>query len=164
MSKKVYETEAEIIIKIIDIAIESFTNNPPKGFIERDVKQFIDVYLDYKNKTINPLPEFKNIRTLNYISNVVLTYFQEVNDFTVEYFWEKVDSNNLPIKRINPLEKILKRGKIRNHVEYDTVIDLFPSLLEGKTITNDDINKINNMIFAFENKRKGGSSSEVTIK
>ncbi len=137
MSKKVYEAEAELVVKIIDIAIESFNSVPPKDFNERDVKQFVDVYLDYKNDTINPLPEFKNTTSLNYIKNDILTYFQEAHGATVEYFWKKVYDNNLPIKRINPFEKIIKRGKIKNHMEYDTVIDLFPSLLENKTISDE---------------------------
>jgi hypothetical protein len=152
MSKKVYEAEAELIIKIIDIAIESFTNIPPKDFKERDIKQVVDVYLDNKNEIINS--KFKKIGSLNFIKNGVLIYFQEANDSTVDYFWEKVNSNNLPIKRINPLAKIIKRGKIRNHIEFDTVIDLFPALLESKSISDEEINKINNMIFEFENKVK----------
>lgn len=152
MSKNKYETEVDIITKIIDIAIESFTKIPPKDFKEKDIKQSVDVFLDYKNNIINPLPEFKNIRTLNYIQYVVLTYFQEANDSTVDYFWEKVKKNNLPIKRINPLAKIIKRGKIRNHIEYETVIDFFPSLLENNSITDVEINSINNMIREFENK------------
>ncbi len=154
MSKKVYETEAELVVKIIDIAIESFVNAPPSDYNPKDIKQSVDVFLDYKNEIINPLPEFKNIRTLNYVQYVVLTYFQEANDSAVDYFWEKVNSNNLPIKRINPLEKIIKRGKIKNHIEYDTVIDLFPTLMENKTISDEEIKKINNMILAFENKVK----------
>lgn len=156
MSKKNYETEAELIIKIIDIAIESFTNTPPKDFKERDIKQVVDVYLDNKSEILNS--KFKKIGSLNFIKNGVLIYFQEANDSTVEYFWEKVYANNLPIKRINPFEKIIKRGKIRNHIEYDTVIDLFPSLLENKTISDEEIKKINNMILAFENKNKGDNS------
>jgi len=153
MNKKVYEIEVELIIKTIDIAIESFTNIPPKDFKERDVKQIIDVYLDYKNKTINPMPEFKNTRSLRYIKNDILIYFQETNNSTVEYFWEKIYSNKLAIERINQLEKIIKKGKIRNHLEYDIVIDLLPPLLESKTINDEVIKIINNMIFAFEKKK-----------
>jgi hypothetical protein len=152
MSKNVYEIEAEQVIKIIDLAIESFSSAPPKDFDEDNIKHVIDVYLEYKRDTIYPLPQFKNTASLNYIKKDVLTYFQEASDSTVDYFWEKVKSNNLPIKRINSLAKIIKRGKIKNHIEYDTVIDLFPSLLESKSISDEEINKINNMISEFENK------------
>lgn len=152
MSKNKYETEVDLIIKIIDIAIESFTKIPPKDFKEKDIKQVVDVHLEYKQDTIYPLPQFKNVTSLNQIKHDVLTYFQEANDSTVDYFWEKVKINNLPIKRINPLAKIIKRGKIRNHIEYETVIDLFPSLLENNSITDVEINSINNMIREFENK------------
>lgn len=151
MSKN-YNTEAELLIRIIDIAINCFKNNPPEGFDANHIKHSVNVYLDYKNKVINPLPQFHNLTSLKYIKNDILIFFQEGSGKTVDVFWKEIAKNKIAINRVNRFEKILKRGKIKNHIEYDTVIDLYNSYVETHTITDDQITKINEMILNFEKK------------
>ena len=64
MSKTNYNAQAEVLIKIIDIAIECFKNYPPEEFEESHIKRCIDVLTNDKNKVINPEPRFKNFQSL----------------------------------------------------------------------------------------------------
>jgi hypothetical protein len=150
MSKIDYDSQAELTIKVIDIAIKCFTNYPPKEFEESHIKQFVNTYMDFKNKVINPEPRFKNTKSIEQIKNDVLIYFQEGTGDAVNSFWHEVNTQKLEIKRTNNLEKILKRGKIKNQNEYDLIIDLYNSYQDSKIITEKDISKINTMILDFE--------------
>jgi hypothetical protein len=153
MNKLDYKIQAELLVKVIDIAIECFKNNPPVEFEESHINQFVNTYLDFKNKAINPEPRFNNIKSLNQIKNDVLIYFQEGTGNAVNAFWKKISLNNIDIKRTNKLEKILKRGKIKNQTEFDNVIDLYNSYIESNSISQEDILKINNLISEFEKSK-----------
>lgn len=150
MNKTDYNSQAELLINIIDIAIECFTKNPPKEFEKAHIKQFVDTYSKYRLKVIAPAPEFRNITSLRQIMNDVLIYFQEGTGQAVDNFWKKVKEEQLNIKRVNRFEKILKRGKIKNQMEYDTIIDLYNSYIETNMLSKPDIDKINDLISAFE--------------
>lgn len=150
MSKRDYNSQAELLVKVIDIAVVCFTKLPHEGWKENEIKQFINIYLDYRRKIENPDPRFKNLTSLNYIKNDILTYFQEGSGRTVNAFWEEINKQQLGIKRINKFERILKRGKIRNNIEYDTIIDLYNSYIENKILSNEEIDKINDLLSAFE--------------
>ncbi len=153
MSKTDYNSQAELITKIIDIAIKCFKNQPPKEFEENHIKQFINTYIHYKNKINNPEPGFKNKQSLAQAKYDVLIYFQEGTGDAVDSFWNEVNAQKLDIKRSNNFEKILKKGKIKNHIEYDQIIDLFGPCLQSGILSDEDINKINMMISNFESKK-----------
>lgn len=153
MSKTNYDAQAELIVKVIDIAIDCFTSNPPEEFEDSHVKQFINTYLDFKNMVVNPEPRFKNIKSLNQIKNDALIYFQEGKGNTVNAFWKEISVNKIEIKRTNQIEKILKRGKIKNQTEFDNVIDLYNSYIETNTLSQEETNKINSLISEFESSK-----------
>jgi len=151
--KKDYNSSAQQLVDIIDIALDCFQSFPPENFNITHVNQFVKTYIDYKEKVINPEPKFRNIKSLNYLVNDTLIYFQESTGRTVEEFWKKIQSNQIDIKRENKFEKILKRGKIKNNIEYDTIIDLYNHYLESKIPSKEEINRVNDMITQFENRR-----------
>lgn len=151
--KKDYNSSAQQLVDIIDIAIHCFQNFPPENFTVTHVNQFVKTYIDNKEKVINPEPKFRNFKSLNYLVNDTLVYFQESTGRTVEEFWKKIQSNQIDIKRENKIEKILKRGKIKNNIEYDTIIDLYNHYLESNIPSKEEIDRVNDMITQFENRR-----------
>ncbi len=152
--KRDYVLEAEKVAKAIDIAVESFSKYPPISFSEAEVNQFIKVYREYKENALNPLPQFKNLTSLKYIVNDILTFFQESKGETVEVFWEKVNQENLGYKREDKLRKILDRRKIRGRLEYELAIDSIVAAEQGRRITKEEANLLGKLIGEFEFGKK----------
>ncbi|HRG38062.1 MAG TPA: hypothetical protein PK289_05990 [Bacteroidia bacterium] len=154
MNKKDYNLEAQQLVRIIDIAVDCFTKMPPEGFEEATIKHLINTYLGWKDDALNPEPKFKNLKSLSYVKKNVMTYFQEGEGDEVELFWKEIQANKIDIKRtsvIKKIKKILKRGKIKNDLEYDDVIDLYNSYIES--LTEEEGNKLNDLISDFEKKK-----------
>jgi hypothetical protein len=86
MTDNKYLKSVENLSKAIDIAINVLQEIPPKGFDSSHVKQFVASYLDFKNNAENPEPQFRNLKSLSYVSNDVFTFFQEVSGDTVNAF------------------------------------------------------------------------------
>jgi hypothetical protein len=148
MNNPEYNTQAKEVAEIIDIAINSLKKNPPEDFSTAHIEHFINTYLDFKNQAINPEPRFKNIQSLTQLKNESLIYFQEGSGKAVDEFWKTITEKNIPLTRkANHLNKMLKRGKIKNKVEYDWLIDTYNS----HTLSQDEVGKINDMIAKFEN-------------
>ncbi|MFN5772741.1 hypothetical protein, partial [Flavobacterium sp.] len=80
------------------------------------------------------------------------TYFQEGSGVTVNQFWKKIESNNLPFKRENKLKKILSRNKIKNENEYQFIIDVFQPYVESGLLNQLEIDSLNEMIRRYEEK------------
>jgi len=154
MSKIDYNSQAKLLVNVINIAIECVNKNPPEGFEKEHIQQFVNTYLNYKNKAINPRPEFSNSKSLKQIMDDVLVYFQEGTGKAVQVFWKEINAKQLNVKRVNKFEKIIKRGKIKNRSEYDVVIDLYNSYIETNMLSKKDINEINGLISSFEKARR----------
>jgi hypothetical protein len=156
--KRDYILEAEKVARAIDIAIESFSKYPPIGFNDAHTNQFINVYKDYKEKALNPLPEFRKLASLKYIVNDILTFFQESKGEAVESFWKKVNEENLGYKREDKLRKILNRGKIRGRLEYELAIDSIVAAEQEGIITKEDSSLLGQLIdkYQFSRRNKNG--------
>lgn len=158
MTKSNYKDQAEALSKAIDIAIESIKKFPPKGFNSNHLDHFISTYLEFKNNVLNPELKYKNSKSLSYITNDVLTYFQESTGDAIHCFWEQINKQNLGFKRENKLNKILIRQKLKNQFEYDFIIDvLIPYQQEG-LISEIEVHNLNQMILLYENKKNSHSS------
>lgn len=154
MKNSEYEIQVYNLDKVINIAIEVIKNNPPKGFTDSNINQFLDTYLDIKNAISNPDPKHKNSTSLKYYTNDVFTFFQEGHGDAVSIFWDKIKEINLPFKRENKILKILKRRKINSQIEYDFVTDVMnPYKTEG-LISNDDLSLINDLLRDYEKKQR----------
>jgi hypothetical protein len=135
--KRTYKVESEKLIKAIDISIGVFKEFPPEGFNEKSLGLMIDSSITTKNQILNAEPKFQNLTSLKYSEQDLFTYFQESSGITVEEFWKRISDADLPYERINKLEKILKRNKIKDDHEYNYIIDtMVPQLQEGG-ITNE---------------------------
>lgn len=150
MNDNKYIQSVENLSKAIDVAVKVIQDFPPKNFDKSHINNFIINYLDFKNKAQNPEPQFKNLKSLNYIINDVFIYFQEGTGESVNQFWANINELNLPFTRENKLVKILKRKKINNQIEYDFVIDVLVPYQQENIISIDDISLLNKLIEDFE--------------
>jgi hypothetical protein len=154
MTDNKYTQSVDNLCKAIDIAVSVLQEYPPKGFNPSHVTNFVNAYLDFKNRAENPEPQFRNLKSLSYVINDVFIYFQEGSGDTVNAFWDKVKELNLPFKRENKLAKILKRKKINNKIEFDFVIDVLVPYQQEKLIDKDDVDLLNKLIAEFELSKK----------
>jgi len=153
MTKINYSEQAKILVKVVEIAIESIRQYPPEGFSVNHIDQFVNTYLDFRNKIENPEPQFHNMKSLKHLQNDMFIYFQEGKGKAVNHFWRQLRYNQLNFKRENKLIKILKRQKINNIKEYDFVIDVFVPYQEEGILNEEDVRVLNKLISSFENKK-----------
>jgi hypothetical protein len=154
MDKALYDTKAEALGRAIDLGIESVQKYPPKGFNQRHLDQVVHVYMDYKRAALCPEPKFRNKQSLRQIEHDILTYFQEASGDAVEYFWKQIKDQGLSFKRENKLEKILKRGKIKNQMEYDFIVDVLVPYQQEGLITQTDADLLGQMLAQFEQRSR----------
>ncbi|MGC4040316.1 MAG: hypothetical protein QM710_05900 [Flavobacterium sp.] len=154
MKEDKYFQKSKDVALAIDLAIEAMTNYPPKILSSDSLNHTISVYADYKESALNPEPRYRNLKSLSYISNDILVYFQEAGGKDVDEFWKKIKEHDLPYKRENKLLKILKRKKINNDIEYDFVIDTIVPYQQEGLINDDEVLLLNSFIKDFEDKAK----------
>jgi len=150
MTKK-YIEEGKKLEQAIDIAIESFKKYPPKDFNQANIDHVVNCYLEDKRSIFNCESKFQNLSSLKYTITNVFTIFHESSGPGVEYFWQKLKENKLDYERKNPLEKILKRGKIKNDIEFQLVIDMIPVAEQVGLISLDQEKALNEMLGKYEN-------------
>jgi hypothetical protein len=155
MTTDKYTAEVNKIVTIIEIAIDAMKKHPPKIFDISHLNQFVSTYTDFKNSAINPEPQYKNLKSLSYIKNDALIYFQEASGEAVNFFWKEIKQKGININRTNKLDKILKKNKISNQAELDYVIDtMIPAHQEG-VITHEQLSLLKSLIGKFEDKWSG---------
>lgn len=152
--RRTYTQELENLVKAIDIAIESYQNFPPKLWNENHIKIVTYQLMEEKSTVIHAEPKFRNLSSLKYSIKTVFTYFQEASGPAVEHFWNKIEEAKLGYKRINHLEKILERGKIKNRIEFEYVTDMVVSAQQLKMITQHEAQNLKFMLGEFEKRKK----------
>jgi len=152
MGKLTYEEQAINLCEAVDIAVRAFQEYPPKGFDKSNVDHVISTYLDWKNGIINAEPKFQNLKSLKHDIQNVFTFFQETGGKTVDYFWDEIKKNELPFHRENKMSKILKRGKIKNDVEYNFIVDVMVPYEQEGLLSNEEVATLNQLLKNFEQK------------
>ena len=152
--KRDYQTEAKRLSKAIDIAIDAFQKNPSKGMSEHQIENLVKFYSECKENALNPKPEYRSLASLKYIIQDVFTFFNEASGSAVEYFWTKIEEEQLGYERTDHLAKIFDRGKIKGRTEYEFAVDIIvPYEQEGK-INREQASDLGRMIGEYENKNK----------
>lgn len=152
MSSEKFKKKLSQIQKVCEIATDSFIKNRPNNLDENSFKMIIKFYQDSSNELNNIEKKYQNLQSLKYLENDIFIYFNESSGKTVNYFWERIKEENLPFKRENKLVKILKRGKIKNDIEYDLVIDTIVPYQQEGVIVSEEVSQLNKMIGDFENR------------
>jgi len=148
--RKDYTTEAGRLSKAIDIAVEAVRKYPIAKMSAEHNEHFIKCYLEWKEKALNPRPEYKSQASLKYIIQDVFSYFNESSGADVEYFWLKIGEQQLGYERNNILTKIFERGKIRGRIEYEFATDVIVVYEQMGKITADEVLKLGAMIGNYE--------------
>lgn len=163
MASKKYIEARDNLIKAIDCAIEAITRYP-NGRDKYEIKNSGNTYtgLTWDLKCYNESRErlivrekkFETLQSLKYDIEDVFIYFQECAGPDVDEFWRLIKEANLPYERENKLEKILTRGRIRGRIEYDYVVDTLVPLHQEGIISDEEFQKLNEMIGKYESKRR----------
>ena len=154
MASKKYLEARDNLVKAIDLANEVLLEFP-HGRTQEDVDGSVEFNNYRKDLALNAAKEFQTMQSLNYLIEDFFIYFQEgVAGPDVDEFWRRIKEANLPYERENKLEKIMKRGRIRNDIEYDYVIDAIVPFQQEGILSEEDVKKLNEMIEKFENKRR----------
>lgn len=154
MASKKYIEARDNLVKAIDLANEVLLEFP-HGRTQEDVDGSVEFNNYRKDLALNAAKEFQTMQSLNYLIEDFFIYFQEgVGRPDVDEFWRRIKEANLPYVRENKLEKIMKRGRIRNDIEYDYVIDTIVPFQQDGILSEEDVKKLNEMIEKFENKRR----------
>ena len=163
MASKKYIEARDNLIKAIDLANEALLKYP-NG---KEKQEFVYDGISYtvlewtikwlnevKKRSLNEEKKYETLQSLKYSIEDVFTYFQEAAGPDVDEFWRLIKEANLPYERENKLEKIMTRGRIRNDIEYDYVIDTIVPFQQEGILSNEDVKKLNEMIEKFERKRR----------
>lgn len=163
MASKKYIEARDNLTKAIDLANEALLKYP-NG---KEKQEFVYDGISYtvlewtikwlnevKKRRLNEEKKYETLQSLKYSIEDVFTYFQEAAGPDVDEFWRLIKEANLPYERENKLEKIMTRGRIRNDIEYDYVIDTIVPFQQEGILSNEDVKKLNEMIEKFERKRR----------
>ena len=140
---------SEIVKKIVKL-----DNKDSNGNTYTDLTWELKFYNDRKERLLNAEKKFQTLQSLKYSIEDFFIYFQEAAGPDVDEFWRRIKEANLPYERENKLEKIMKRGRIRNDIEYDYVIDTIVPFQQEGILSEENVKKLNEMIEKFENKRR----------
>lgn len=155
MASKKYIEARDNLIKAIDLANEALLKYPNGKEKQEFVYDGISyTVLEWTIKWLNEEKKYETLQSLKYSIEDVFTYFQEAAGPDVDEFWRLIKEANLPYERENKLEKIMTRGRIRNDIEYDYVIDTIVPFQQEGILSNEDVKKLNEMIEKFERKRR----------
>jgi hypothetical protein len=147
-----YQTELENLIRACEIAIQTYSNFWPKHLKKSDLDWTILCENERKNRLINRKTPFNTLVSLKDVYEEIFTYFQEGSGQMVDEFWKLIKESGLPYKRENKLAKILKRGKVKNHIEYDFIKDVIGPYLQDNMITTIEAELLDSYLMAFEVK------------
>ena len=84
----------------------------------------------------------------------VFTYFQKARGKTVEYFWKRLNEENLGYLRGDKLRTIMDRRKIKGRIECDYAVNLIVTAKQEGRVTEEESKLLSNMIGDFENRKK----------
>lgn len=150
MSK--YELQAQKFAKAIDIAIAIISNS--KEFDEKARQLHISGGLQMKQMALFPEPLFKKLSSLQYLEKAFFTFWNESQGEAVTDFWKKITEAELGYSKINILDEVLRRKKIKNRHEYDFIIDTILIAEQEGRITSEQVIQLKEYLALFEAKKE----------
>lgn len=108
----------------------------------------------YRKPAVQPEPPFANLKSLAYLEDAFLTYWNEASGEHIERFWQCVAERGLPFQRKDLAREILARGRIRTEMEYQTLVDSVVILQQAARITPADAERLSGMMAEFEQRAR----------
>ena len=146
--KATYEEKASQIQKVVELAERVIRKS--KKMSEYEKEQMIKWGMQIKELAKNPEPQFRKVASLRYLENDFLTYWNEAEGEDVELFWKKVYSNKLDFRRKDVLASVLKRKRIKDIHEYNTVVDRIVIAEQLGQISQEEAKELSELIGKFE--------------
>jgi hypothetical protein len=122
---------------------------------EKEKQDYLSGSLDMQNVISNLEEKYKNKKSLAYLEDNFYTYWNESIGKYVEEFWKSLSNNNIGYKRKDILNDTLKRGRIKNIYEYNTIQDGLVVAFQEKKITQDEMVQLSSMLSRYEEKNRG---------
>lgn len=119
--KQTYQERAEQFAKIVDIADKIIRDS--KTLSEESKLQILNWGQQTKYMALNPEAPFRKVASIKYLENDFLTYWNESNGPDIEKFWAELYQSGFDFKRKDAIQTVLKRKRIKDIHEYDSVID-----------------------------------------
>lgn len=153
MTKKreTYQEKAERLSKTIDIAEKVIIDS--KTLDEKTRTHFFEWGRKIKHLALNPDPLFKKVASLKYLENDFLIYWNEADGLDVEKFWTELYKNEIDYNRKDTLNAVLKRKRIKDIQEYDSVIDNIVVAEQIGRIDKGQVKELNQLIGEFEQRQ-----------
>ncbi len=148
--KLTYQERAERLEKAIDISEKIVSQSVE---IEISLKKaMLNFGNTTKNDALNPEPEFRKIASLKYLENDFLTYWNEAKGNDIEIFWKEIYNNGIGFERKDTIKLVLKRNKIKNRNEYNSIIDTIVVAEQIGRITTKQKEILSKLIGQFESR------------
>lgn len=151
--RKTYQQEALKLAKAFEIGIEAYTHYPPKGYGAVELKDLLTFLEGWQQACLAEDPPFhKTIKSLSFLKPILFEYFQEEQGATVEYFWKRIQEEQLDFERQKaPLYQIiLEKGSINNRQEYNYITDHLLALSQEGKITPKEFKQLDEMLGNYE--------------
>jgi hypothetical protein len=149
--RQTYLERVERLAKTIDIAEKVIVNS--KSLDEKTRTHFINWGREIKHMALNPEPQFKKVASLKYLENDFLIYWNEADGKDIEKFWTEIFKNGIDFERKDTIQAVLKRKKIKNIHEYDSVIDNIVAAEQIGRIDKTQVKELNQLIGEFEQRQ-----------
>ncbi|WP_132215145.1 hypothetical protein [Mariniflexile fucanivorans] len=149
--QQTYQERAEQLVKTIDIAKKVIVNS--KSLDDKTRTHFLNWGRDIKNMALNPEPQFKKVASLKYLKNDFLIYWNEEDGKDIEKFWSKLYENGIDFEKKDTIQAVLKRKRIKDIHEYESVIDNIVVAEQMGRINKTQVKVLNQMIGEFEQRQ-----------
>jgi hypothetical protein len=114
-----YAIEAGKLLKAIDIAIETNIKYPSGKYTQH----IIDTLTEWKQRAINPEKRYRKLASLKYLHHDIFNHYNTASGDKVDYFWKRIKEEGLDYHPVDILDKVLKKKRITNRIEYDYIGD-----------------------------------------
>ena len=142
-----YLVRTRALAEAMDLAIGLYAASPAH---ERD--SMVEFALERKKMVLAPEPPFANLRSLAYLEDEFLTYWNEASGEHVERFWQLVAERGLPFQRKDVVRTVLCRGRINSDSEYQTITDSLVIQQQIGTISRTEADRLSKMLGQFEQR------------
>lgn len=149
--RQTYLQRAERLAKTIDIAEKVIIDS--KSLDEKTRTHYLKWGREIKHMALNPEPQFKKVASLKYLENDFLIYWNEADGEDIEKFWTELYKNGIDFERKDTLQAVLKRKRIKDIHEYDSVIDNIVFAEQIGRIDKNQVKELNQLIGEFEQRQ-----------
>lgn len=147
-----YKHQLKQLALAVKIAEEFFSDHSIA--IDQDRADMIEFGRETLCLAESPEPNFANIRSLRFLVEDFLTYWNEEKGAHVDQFWARLNAVESIYERQNITSIVIDRGRIADESEYEYVIDVISDSSRKVKLGNEEARQLNDLIKAFEEDGK----------